>query len=285
MSERAPLDEAALRERLTGARLVTGVRVVAETASTNADLLAAAGRGEPSGSVLVAEYQNAGRGRFDRTWTVPPGAGLLFSVLIRSDVDPARWGWLPLLTGLAVRAAVAGHVEPDRPPAAESAADPPQPAGSVRLKWPNDLLLGPTRRKGAGILVQASGPVAVIGVGLNVDQTADELPVETATSLRLEYGVAAPRRAELLVSILDELEIRYLAWTGADGDADISGLADEYRRFCDTIGTSVRVDRAGGPVAGTARGIDRDGAIVVDTGGGTVVLSAGDVVHLRPSAG
>ncbi|HEV3291948.1 MAG TPA: biotin--[acetyl-CoA-carboxylase] ligase, partial [Streptosporangiaceae bacterium] len=100
------------------------IRVVAETGSTNADLLAEARAGASEGLVLAAEAQTAGRGRLGRRWLSPPGAALTFSVLLRPrGVPPARLGWLPLLAGVAVAAAVTGAAALD-----------------TRLKWPNDVL-------------------------------------------------------------------------------------------------------------------------------------------------
>src|SRR6516164_482086 len=102
------------------------VRAVAETGSSNADLLAAAGAGAAEGTVLVAEAQTAGRGRMGRRWASPPGAGLTFSVLLRPDGVPgALLGWVPLLAGVAAAAAVR----------AVAAVEP-------GLKWPNDVLIG-----------------------------------------------------------------------------------------------------------------------------------------------
>src|SRR5215467_7750811 len=130
---RAPLDAAALSAGLDAPW--TRLTVVEETESTNADLLRAA-ESTPEGTVLVAEHQTAGRGRLDRAWTSPPRSGLTFSVLVRPGTPLATWGWLPLLTGVAVCDAVnATGVD-------------------AALKWPNDLLVGAQGRKAAGILVQ-----------------------------------------------------------------------------------------------------------------------------------
>ena len=104
---RAPLDAAALRRAaVRPGGLWREIEVVESTGSTNADLLARALAGEPEGVVLAAEEQRAGRGRMGRTWTSPPRAALTFSVLLKPAVPPARRGWLPLLTGVAVTAAV-----------------------------------------------------------------------------------------------------------------------------------------------------------------------------------
>lgn len=133
--------------------------MVPQTGSTNADLLEAARAGAAEGLVLVAEEQTAGRGRLGRTWSAPAGAALTFSVLLRpAGVPPTRLGWLPLLTGVAVAAAVR--------------AETGVPAS---LKWPNDVLVG--ERKLAGILAEAHSDAVVVGVGLNVTLSRAELPV------------------------------------------------------------------------------------------------------------
>src|SRR5207247_3184629 len=98
------------------------------------------------------------------------------------SASASQWGWLPLLTGVAVRDAVAELTGLD-----------------AALKWPNDVLLGAARRKAAGILAQVVGDAAVVGVGLNVTTTAGELPVDTATSLAIEGGAPPPDRTAPLV--------------------------------------------------------------------------------------
>ena len=246
--------------------LWTSVELVASTGSTNADLLA---RGGPEGQVLVAEEQTAGRGRAGRTWVSAPGASLTFSVLLRpASVPPAARGWLPLLTGVAVAAAV-------RSAAGVAAA----------LKWPNDVLVGD--RKLAGILAEQSsaGDAVVVGVGLNVATPEDALPVSPsglpATSLLLE-GSEVTREA-LLTEILSRLESFYEGFR-ADPDPERSGLLAEYTTVCATLGRTVRVELPAGRVlAGLAEGIDRGGRLLVRAADATSAtpVSAGDIVHLR----
>ena len=199
---RRPVDADAVTARLAGRWLVDAV---AETGSTNADLLAAATNGAPAGTVLVAELQSGGRGRLGRSWVSPTGAGLTFSVLLRPVPPPPSWGWLPLLTGLALARTL---------------------GSAARLKWPNDVLLGPEGRKVAGILVQSGGArragAVVVGVGLNVSTERAELPVETATSLLLE-GHRELDRAELLVGFLSRFDGLYTAWQAHGGDAAPAG--------------------------------------------------------------
>ena len=167
--------------------------IVESTASTNDDLLQASAI-LPSGTVLAAEYQAAGRGRQNRTWTSPARAGLTFSVLLRPDVPPGQWGWLPLLAGVAVCDAVREVTIVD-----------------AALKWPNDLLVGDQWAKAGGILSQRSGDVVVIGIGVNVSTTRAELPVPEATSLELAGG-APVDRSQLLGAILGYFGERYSDW-------------------------------------------------------------------------
>jgi BirA family biotin operon repressor/biotin-[acetyl-CoA-carboxylase] ligase len=240
------------------------VEVVAETGSTNADLLA--DTTAPDRSVLVAERQTAGRGRLDRTWTAPAGASLTFSVLLRPGPAMATWGWLPLLTGLALQEAVVA-------------------TAGVRagLKWPNDLLVGPDSLKAAGILAQTNGPAVVIGIGLNVTTAADDLPVPTATSLAL-CGAREVDHTVLLTAILSRLHARLTEWTDAGGDAGACGLAAAYEAACLTLGQQVSVSTtAGETLTGTATGLDDTGRLLVESGGATVAVGAGDVQHLRPA--
>jgi BirA family biotin operon repressor/biotin-[acetyl-CoA-carboxylase] ligase len=241
------------------------VRVVTETGSSNADLLAAAREGAREGVVLVAESQTAGRGRMGRRWTSPPRAGLTFSVLLRPYGIPASLlGWLPLLAGTAVAAAV---------PAVTTVAP--------RLKWPNDVLVD-TAKLG-GILAERSGSAVVLGIGINVTQRTPELP-EGGTSLLLLGSAATDLRTRLLLAVLGALSSRYLAWRDqfSPGDADACGLRQEYTSRCTTLGREVRVALPGGKeVTGPADGVDWAGRLEIRTATGLVPVSAGDVVHVR----
>lgn len=254
-----PLDAAALSAGLEPPW--TQLTVLDETESTNADLLGAA-QSTPEGTVLVAEHQTAGRGRLDRTWTSPPRSGLTFSVLVRPGTPLPTWGWLPLLAGVAVCDAVgAAGVE-------------------AMLKWPNDLLLGAEQRKAAGVLVQVAGDAAVIGIGLNVSTTADELPVPTAVSLHTEGGEV--ERSALLATILAQLGQEYLRWREARGNAEACGLATDYRDRCATLGQNVTVTTADGvTLRGFAAGIDTDGRLRVTSGDREYLVASGDVEHVH----
>lgn len=238
--------------------------IVESTASTNDDLLEASAT-LPSGTVLAAEYQAAGRGRQNRTWTSPARAGLTFSVLLRPGVPPGQWLWLPLLAGVALCDAVREVTIVD-----------------AALKWPNDLLVGDQWAKAGGILSQRSGDVVVIGIGVNVSTTRAELPVPEATSLELAGG-APVDRSQLLGAILGHFGERYSDWLSVGGDAMESFLQADYRARCATLNQPVVVTPVlGSPYQGLATDIDDQGRLlVVREDGGLESIAAADIRHLR----
>ncbi|GAA2569835.1 biotin--[acetyl-CoA-carboxylase] ligase [Pseudonocardia hydrocarbonoxydans] len=262
-----PLDVGALRAALVGPW--AQLDVVERTGSTNADLMAAALAGAPDRTVLVAEHQESGRGRLARSWVSPPGSGLTVSVLLRpSGVSPSRFGWLPLLAGLAVLDAVRAVTD--------------VPAG---LKWPNDLLVGREPRKVAGILAEVadpSRPAVVVGIGINVDSAPPDQP--TATSLTAESGRPVDRTA-VLVELLTRLHEREAAWRAGRGDPETTRIRADYRAGCLSLGSPVRVELPGGAsVSGIAEDVDGDGRLLLlDATGHRRAVAAGDVVHLRPA--
>jgi len=265
-----PIDEARLRKALLRENSPwADLRVVDEAGSTNLDLIAHAQGGAPSGSVLIANFQSAGRGRRGRAWSAPSGTSAAVSVLLHPvDVAPARWGWLPLVAGLGVAEGLRQY-----------------PGVQASLKWPNDVLIGDG--KVAGILAERidtpRGSAVVVGFGVNVHLTAADLPVPSATSLALhvaESALPGPlSRTEVVRSCLDVLGALYLAWRTGEQDEE---LAASYRKRCATIDRRVRVELVGGrPIEGTATGVDGGGRLVIRTDSGVQVLSAGDVIHLR----
>ncbi|WP_127358865.1 biotin--[acetyl-CoA-carboxylase] ligase [Actinacidiphila soli] len=268
--DRPPLKAAALKRAIvTPGGLWTALDVVDSTGSTNSDLAARARAGAPEGTVLVAEEQTAGRGRLDRQWTAPPRSGLFFSVLLRpSEVPVRRWGWLPLLAGVATATALAR-------------------AGGVDtgLKWPNDLLvtIDGEERKTGGILAERVGDDGVvIGIGLNVTLREDELPVPAAGSLALA-GAKGTDRDPLLRAVLRSLAEWYAEWRAVRGDSDACRLRQVYAAGCATLGRPVRAELPGGEaVTGTAVALDDDGRLVIATEDGEErPVGAGDVVHVR----
>jgi BirA family biotin operon repressor/biotin-[acetyl-CoA-carboxylase] ligase len=214
--------------------------------------------------VVVADHQSAGRGRLRRTWEAPPGTSIAVSATV--PVPQAGAGWLPLLTGLAVLEAI------------EAAT----PLTGV-LKWPNDVLLeADGRRKVCGILGEvAPSGVVVLGAGINLTQSRDQLPVATATSLRLSG--AEVERSELVATYLTRLETWYAVL--AAGGSAAGGARTAYRRRCSTIGEEVALSQASGPdVVGRAVEVDDEGRLVIESAGERRAWAAGDVVHVRAPA-
>ncbi|MBW5482091.1 biotin--[acetyl-CoA-carboxylase] ligase [Streptomyces bambusae] len=267
--DRPPLNAAALQRALvTPDSLWTSLEVVPSTGSTNTDLAARAAE-LPEGAVLVAEEQTAGRGRLDRTWTAPARSGLFFSVLLKPgpDVPQERWGWLTLLAGVATANGLSRAAGVD-----------------TSLKWPNDLLVSVEgeERKTGGILAERTPDGVVLGVGLNVSLTWDELPVPAAGSLTLAKA-AVTDREPLLKAVLRSLEQWYGDWRAAGGDPAASGLQESYAAGCATLGRHVRAELPGGQeLTGTAEAVDADGRLVIRTADDRrEAVGAGDVVHLK----
>ncbi|MFD0806747.1 biotin--[acetyl-CoA-carboxylase] ligase [Nocardioides caeni] len=263
---RGPLDPQRLADAFAASPDIS-VELLPETPSTNEVAAERARSGAQEGLVVVADHQAAGRGRLDRTWVTPPGTAVTFSLVLRPSVEPARWPWLPLLVGHNVAKALTtlGY--------------------DARVKWPNDVLLDGDR-KVAGILVERvetpTGPAAIVGVGINVAMTAEELPVETATSLAIA-SPGAPDREQVLTGVVLAVREGYDVWQ-AGGDLATTRLAASYRSHCATLGRDVRVELpGGGQLLGRASDVDDDGRLVVDTPNGPERVGAGDVVHVRPT--
>jgi BirA family biotin operon repressor/biotin-[acetyl-CoA-carboxylase] ligase len=259
---REPLEREALHEALvTSGAPWTDVDLHPALGSTNAE----AARLAQPWRVVVTDHQQAGRGRLGRTWETPANTSVTVSVLVPAP-DTGR-GWLPLVTGLAVRDALR------------------EVTGlKARLKWPNDVLLpADGDRKVCGILCELQPGGVVVGLGVNVDQDRDELPVDTATSLRLA-GAPDASRQDLLVAVLGGLARWHASLCG--GPAERSAAYAAYRDACSTTGRDVDLHVAGGDVRRVrAVGVDDDGRLVVCDRSGEYPVAAGDVVHVRSAAG
>ncbi len=251
-------------------QLVARIDYVESTGSTNADVAAAALTSPndwPDLSVLAAGSQTAGRGRSGRQWDSPVDSSLSVSILVRPHgIGLERFGWLPILAGLAMTKAVA-ELLPER---------------EVSLKWPNDVLVGDQKISGILSELLSDGSGVVIGVGLNIAQDKNELPIETATSLRLEGATVSFEAA--LEAFLNEFVQLYRAFTLYRGDADASGLRRSASAKCSSLGRRVRVILPGEQeVEGKGVELDQSGRILVAVDGEhqLYAVAAGDIVHLR----
>jgi BirA family transcriptional regulator, biotin operon repressor / biotin---[acetyl-CoA-carboxylase] ligase len=260
--QRWPLQADVVRANL--ADLWRQLDIVSQTGSTNADLLSRSAGGEViDGAVLVAEYQRSGRGRHGRSWSAPSRSQIAMSFGVDAqDVPTEAWGWLPLLTGVAVVDAVRELC-----------------SIAATLKWPNDVLVG--SQKLAGILAEVAPPAAiVVGIGLNVTMTKEEAPHPAATSLQM-LGSSMLDRNRLINAILGELATRVERWRRAEG-ADASLITD-YERLSSTLGRRVTASLPGDRhVIGIARHVDELGRLCIETSSETITVSAGDISHLRP---
>lgn len=245
------------------ARSGVAVEVVAETGSTNADLLARA----PSLAapvLLIAEHQNAGRGRAGRSWLSAPGHSLTFSLAWRFDGGPARLSGLPLAVGTALAETLAGLGQP------------------VGLKWPNDLLKDGDKL--AGILVEIAqaddgATWAVIGIGLNL-VLPDELEAQIGRPVAAVPWLARMDRDTLMAAVLDGLAgaLRSFEERGFAAFSARWNLLHAYQGQPVVI-----LDRGAVLHEGLAAGVDDSGRLLLDTVAGRIAVLAGDV-SLRPRA-
>jgi BirA family biotin operon repressor/biotin-[acetyl-CoA-carboxylase] ligase len=251
MGSRRPLDVTLLESALPGRRLI----FLDEVDSTN-DYLMQRSAELPDGTIVIAEQQRAGRGRRGRPWVAPRSAALLFSVLVKES------GSFPLaafhkLTHLAA-VAVAGGVE------------------GAQIKWPNDIMLG--EEKLAGILVEARGDSAVVGIGVNVDTRADEFPSDLdypATSLRIASGKPVDREA-FFCALIGRLK----AWI-ASPIPFAEFIAQQVKPISLLIGREIEYGIDGEKRRGWAVDLGESGELVVDPGDGSrIALNSVDQVRL-----
>jgi BirA family biotin operon repressor/biotin-[acetyl-CoA-carboxylase] ligase len=206
----------------------------------------------PEGALALADFQTAGRGRLGRTWETPPGAAILFSVLLKPPPE-RKAAELSLVAGVAVADAL------------EELLDL-----AVQIKWPNDVML--RRAKVAGILAEAREDAVVLGVGINVNQTREQLP-SRAGSLLTATG-REWQRETVLGAVLEALGRRYDEWRGGGLDAVYDGLGPrDFLR-----GRAVSVNGT----SGTAVKIDRAGRLEIAIGHGELVtVESGEVLYER----
>jgi BirA family biotin operon repressor/biotin-[acetyl-CoA-carboxylase] ligase len=264
------------------AAVATRLTVLPEAGSTNDVLVAEASAGDvPDFSVVATDHQTAGRGRLGRVWVAPRGAGLAVSVLLRpvlpagQPLEIAHFGWLPLIAGIAMTRAVQGVVDPSR----------------VGLKWPNDVQVDGLKVSGLLAELLPSADAVVIGAGVNLSLTRDQLPTPVSTSLVLSGARLGDAPADgdaladgVLAAYLTALRGLYTDFVRLGADPVASGVAEQLDEVCTTLGRQVKVELPGAPdLLGAAVGIDSTGRLRVrrSSDGAVVAVAAGDVTHLR----
>ena len=235
------------------------VHFARETDSTNLWIKRLAKEGAPEGTLALAEFQSAGRGRLGRSWEVPEGTSVMMSILLRPKFEPQYAPTLTLVMGMAVAKAVKSL------------------GFDVSIKWPNDVVV--SHKKICGILTEMGvrdGKIdyAVIGVGINVNiKEFPEEMVDKATSLYLESGREFDR-SQLPGLVMEAFEEYYEKFAAT---CDLSGLKEEYESILANYNQPVRV-LAKEPYEGVARGITDGGELLVEKTDGTIVaVSAGEV--------
>ena len=248
---REALNESAINATLRGS--YWRVSVFQTVASTQTELIEK--ENLQHGDVFVTEYQSAGRGRLDRTFEATESSALLFSLYLEPKRNKTQWSVIPLLTGLSLVTAL-------------TKLDQTLP---ISLKWPNDLLIG--EKKVAGILAEATVDGVIVGIGLNVEMAKSELPVPTATSLKLE-NFAELNRNVILSEILRNLALTIELW-----ESDSHDLFEQYREVSSTLGKEVEIHLPSGEIiTSRATGITNVGELQLANG---ARVNVGDVIHLR----
>ena len=232
--------------------------------STNTELARLASEGAPEGVSILADEQTAGRGRLQRAWSSPKGAGLYFSILLRPTIPQNCWPLITFMAALAVSDALreACELETD-------------------IKWPNDILSG--ERKICGILAEAIetpvGRAVILGIGINLTQNAFPPELENVATSVAEATGRAGDREQILAALLDTLS----RWHSQLNDP--GKIVDAWsNRSSYAIGKLVQVSNGDDVWQGTTCGVEPDGALRLRTSSGEIKLvRAGDVYSVRPS--
>lgn len=233
--------------------------------STNLEAAKRAVAGASEGLCIVAAEQTAGRGRLEREWVSPKGAGLYFSIVLRPSFEQSTWPLLTLMAAVAVHDALRDSC-----------------AAQTDIKWPNDILAGD--RKLCGILAEtvetSSGRALVLGIGINLSGVAGNAALrETATSVEALTG-QIPDFETVLKALLSALESYYQVLQGPGGPEDV--IREWGARSTYANGKRLRVTNAGETIEGVSRGLERDGGLRLETEDGKIqVIRAGDVTALR----
>ena len=229
--------------------------------STNTKAQELAEKGYPSGTLVVADKQIAGKGRRGRNWESPSGCGIFMTLMLKPDINPNNASMLTLVSALAVAKALADITGKD-----------------AKIKWPNDIVID--GRKVCGILTEMSAQFdyinnIVIGIGINVNNSSfpEEISA-TASSLRLLSGGKKYRRAEIIEKIMEYFEKYYSIFLETE---DLSAIVNEYDAMLVNMKRQVKVLDPKEPFEGTAMGITKTGELIVDTWESRKLVSSGEV--------
>ena len=229
--------------------------------STNTKAQELAEQGYPSGTLVVADKQIAGKGRRGRNWESPSGCGIFMTLMLKPDINPNNASMLTLVSALAVAKALADITGKD-----------------AKIKWPNDIVID--GRKVCGILTEMSAQFdyinnIVIGIGINVNNSSfpEEISA-TASSLRLLSGGKKYRRAEIIEKIMEYFEKYYSIFLETE---DLSALVNEYDAMLVNMKKQVKVLDPKEPFEGKAMGITKTGELIVDTWESRKLVSSGEV--------
>ncbi len=231
-----------------------------EIDSTNTKAKELAEQGYPSGTLIVADRQIAGRGRRGRSWDSPAGIGIFMTLLLKPDINPNNASMLTLVTALATAQAISDVT-----------------GAEAKIKWPNDIVIN--GKKVCGILTEMSAQFdyinhIVIGIGINVhNESFPEEIRETASSLLLESGKRI-HRADLIARFLERFEAGYAIFLQTE---DLEGLMEDYNALLVNIQKQVRILDPKEPFEGKAIGITKRGELIVDTWESRKLVSSGEV--------
>ena len=219
-----------------------------------------------SGTVIIADQQENGKGRLGRKWISPPGSNIYMSILIKPKILPKDAAFLTLISAVACTVALTKTT-----------------GLKISIKWPNDLMV--SDKKVGGILTEVrseSGRIktAIIGLGINVNINGNDFPAEIrdiATSLKEESGIYYSR-TDIIVRILKEFELWYQSFS-QNGKAPV---IKKWRELSSTSGKMVRVATAIETFSGLAEDIDDEGRLILRLPSGDIKkISSGDVTLLR----
>jgi BirA family biotin operon repressor/biotin-[acetyl-CoA-carboxylase] ligase len=260
------LNQESLKQSLAGKFIGHQFHYYEEIGSTNDEAFRLGAAGAPEGTALIAERQSLGKGRMQRVWHSPAGSNIYTSIILRPQITPARSPQISILAGVAV-AEVLNLYCPNR----------------IKLKWPNDVLIG--EKKVCGILSQVKICVSavdfiVLGIGINVNIAYDQFPEEIqnlATSLAMETGRRISRQ-ELIISLYENLT----KWYKQLLQEGFGRVKEKWMSLTPMTGKTVQVMFREEAVSGKAIGLDDDGSLVLLTDKNeTLQVSAGDATILK----